>query len=199
MTYRPGDPAKPGRLFAEGPRFRTATLDPPWLERGGGKIKRGADRHYPLLPTPAIARVVRASGLWNLEDDAHVYCWVTDNFLVDGLRVLGELGVRYVRTIVWVKQRDGKLQRGLGQYFRGAHELCLFGVVGRGQSPDVMTSRRDLPSVLCAERGRHSAKPDAFVDLVEARSRGPYVEFFARSEREGWTSWGNEIAGEAAQ
>lgn len=183
----------PGLFPEEAPRFRTALIDCPWPERGGGKIKRGADRHYPLLPTTAMARVIRASGLWNLHENAHVYFWVTDNYLIDGLRILRELGAAYKRTLAWVKERDGQLQTGLGQYFRGSHELCLFGVVGRGKSDDVCQDRRDLPSVIRAPRERHSAKPVEFYDLIEARSKGPYVEFFARSERPGWTSWGNEV------
>lgn len=46
-------------------------------------------------------------------------------------------------------------------------------------------------------RGKHSAKPEAFLDLVEALSPGPYVELFARRDRLGWDTWGNESLGTA--
>lgn len=187
--------------------WRTAQLDPPWEERGGGG--RGAQEHYPLMDVDAIERTILDSGLWRPDADAHLYCWYTDNFLPDALQLVQRLGFRYVRTFIWVKlARDGvgfgteaaaELRIGLGQYARGAHEGMLFAVRGRGMAPEVMTERRDIRSVFFApvpsERGAriHSRKPDAAYELIEARSRGPYHEFFARRCRAGWASWGNEV------
>lgn len=172
--------------------FRTVLLDPPWLERGAGKVKRGADRHYPLLPTVDIPRVIQSAPVWHrIADDAHMYLWATNNFLQDGLWVMSMLGFRYVTKLEWVKDRVG-----LGQYWRGRTEPLLFGVRGEGYA--VRTERRDLDNVIddpdCygAPRGEHSAKPELFRDLIEQRSHGPYLEMFARTPREGWTLWGNE-------
>ena len=198
--------------------YATLTLDPPWLESGGGAIRRGANRHYGVLKTRDILQVIVDSGRWAPAEHAHVYLWVTNNYLEDGLWLLRRLGVRYVTTLVWIKlarlsradllARLGRwatgpdpleaivrLHSGLGQYFRGAHELCLFGVVGTGTAPAVYTGRRDLPTVICAPKRAHSVKPDAAYRRIEARSKGPYVEFFARAPRAGWTSWGNEVNG----
>lgn len=172
--------------------YPTILADPPWKESGGGRIKRGADRHYPLLSTADIVRVMQMSPLWRLADNAHLYLWVTNTFLPDGLRVMGDLGFRYVTNIAWIKDRAG-----LGQYFRGQHELLLFGVRGKGYG--ARTERKDLPGVLDesgfveAPRGKHSAKPATFHELIEARSKGPYLEIFARRERPGWDCWGNEV------
>lgn len=178
-------------------RWHTAVIDPPWLERGGGKVKRGADRHYPLMSREDCYRALVMSGQWTPDEDAHLYLWVTNNFLVEGILLMGELGFRYVTNIAWVKSKgdpepdaDG-VQIGLGQYFRGAHELCLFGV--RGSGLRIATEARDIPSVIVAPRGQHSRKPEAFYDLVERRSCQPYLECFARRGREGWQSWGNEV------
>lgn len=171
--------------------FRTIYADPPWAESGGGKVKRGADRHYPLLATHDIPRVMQLAPEWNIADDAHLYMWVTNNFLPGGLFVMGALGFRYVTNLCWVKDRAG-----LGQYFRGQHELLLFGVRGSGLA--VRTERRDIttlvdePSMYGAPRGQHSAKPHLFYELIESRSHGPFLEMFARSGREGWTAWGNQ-------
>lgn len=167
--------------------FPTIAADPPWNEQGGGKSVRGAQRHYPLLKTREIPGVIRGSGLWYPAPDAHLYLWVTNSFLADGIWVMGELGFRYVTNIAWVKH--GKF--GMGQYFRGQHELCLFGVRGRGMA--VRTERMDLPSVIHAPRTKHSRKPSEIYELIEKRSRGPYLELFARQPRAGWTSWGNEL------
>lgn len=172
--------------------FRTVLADPPWLERGAGKVKRGADRHYPLLPTHDIPRVMQSAPQWHdVADGAHLYLWVTNNFLPDGLWVMSMLGFRYVTNLAWVKDRAG-----LGQYFRGKHELLLFGV--RGSGFDVRTERRDLdtviddPTLYGAPRGEHSAKPHLFHELIEQRSHGPYLEMFARTNRVGWSAWGNQ-------
>ena len=107
-------------------KFKTVLLDPPWYERGGGKIKRGADKHYPIMKTPDIIRTITQCEHWNnIDDNAHMYLWVTNNHLESGLFVMRSLGFRYVTNIVWVKDRIG-----LGQYARGKHELLLFGTRG---------------------------------------------------------------------
>lgn len=184
--------------------WTTCLMDPPWPEHGGGKSKRGADRHYPLVKVRDMLSTISMSGVWHPADSAHLYMWVTDNYLADGLRLMGDLGFRFVRTWVWVKLKADEdtglsdeeladaMTSGLGQYARGQHELLLFGVRGDGLA--VRTTARDIGSVLPAIRTRHSAKPRMVHDLVEARSHGPWIEMFARSERPGWRSWGNEIA-----
>lgn len=174
------------------PPFGTITMDPPWNERGGGKICRGAQRHYDLIKTNAqMIEVVKGSGYpGRMAANSHAYIWVTNNFLKDGIELMEAIGFRYVTNVVWVKPSFG-----IGQYFRGQHELCLFGVKGKGW--DACQGGRDgrlrnLPSVIQAPKRKHSQKPDEFIDLVEKRSAGPYVELFARTSRPGWATWGLE-------
>jgi len=216
--------------------FRVVNLDPPWLEKGGGKIKRGADKHYALLPTPKILDVVAECPLFNFEENAHMFMWVTDSFLKDGLWLMENLGFEYKRTFQWVKVKgkpkkldfetgiavelehkiycrtkvglecdcgvDIELRYGIGQYARGAHEMMLFGVKGKGQDESVFSGLRNIPSVFFAPNPKddenkriHSRKPDASYELIEARSKGPYLEMFARRQyNSNWTCWGNEIA-----
>ena len=197
--------------------IRTIQMDPPWLERGAGKIKRGADRHYPLMKKEDILRTILQSTHWNdVGPDAHLYMWVTNNYLEDGLWVMAALDFRYVTNVCWVKVKEdwpdilselvdeqGNLQLnpltwaktlasalriGLGQYFRGSHELCLFGVRGECSKPE-----KAHPSVFHAPRGEHSAKPERIYEIIESSSPGPYLEIFARSGRPNWTVWGNEV------
>jgi N6-adenosine-specific RNA methylase IME4 len=163
--------------------FGTILLDPPWLERGGGKCKRGADRHYPLMGVDDIYRTVTRLR-FAPAPNAHCYLWVTNNFLPDGLHLMSLLDFRYVTNLVWVKDRFG-----LGFYFRGQHELLLFGV--RGET--IKTRTNNTPTVIQSPRRRHSQKPDGVYDLIEANSQGPYLELFARTQRPGWTAWGNEV------
>lgn len=191
--------------------YVTLMADPPWWEAGGGKIKRGADRHYPLMKTRDICALPVAG--W-MAQNAHCYIWVTNNFLRDGLEVIETWGFRYVTTITWFKSKrsvddeitdderecfgaNANLQVGLGQYFRGCTEQCLFGV--RGNVPYRMTTegkRAQGRTGFHAPRNEHSAKPVRMRQMVETVSPGPYLEMFARQPASGWDVWGNESTGE---
>lgn len=175
-------------------RFRTIVADPPWQERGGGQVKRGADRHYALLSTPSIARAMLEADVWLPAPMCHLWMWATSNHLQDALQVVDALGFRYVTHFVWVKVRLSVKglcpQVGLGQYLRHAHELCLLATRGAAAVPP---PERRPPSVLLAKRTEHSRKPDDAYRIFEQVSHGPRLEMFARREREGWTTWGNEL------
>lgn len=196
--------------------FRTVLIDPPWNETGGGKIKRGADRHYPLMKTRDMPDMIRGSRVFLPADDAHLWLWSTNTKLPDALWVGAELGFTYKTNAVWVKTADPAdvaydeervhgmlarvcdlddlgLQIGLGQYLRGAHELLLFFTRGKGMAVDAWNGHRDVRSVIRARRTKHSKKPSAAHDLIERVSKGPRLEMFARSSREGWIAWGDEI------
>lgn len=187
------------------PPYRCVVLDAPWAEYGGGG--RGAQNHYPLMGLSDIAKTVSRADKFLVASDAHLWCWVTDNFLQDGLSLIEQLGFTYKRTFCWVKL-DGDeigelaehdtaiivaeraLQIGLGQYARGAHELCLFATRGNAMVP---APEHRPPSVLFAPRREHSRKPDeCFRDWFTSVSPGPYLEMFAREPRPGWDAWGLE-------
>lgn len=179
--------------------YQTIYADPPWLERGSGQCKRGADRHYPLMKTRDICALPVAS--W-AAPNAHCYIWVTNNFLPDGLKVMDAWGFRYVTKIEWFKGEDAeddavadaRLQFGIGQYYRGCTEPCLFGV--RGVLPYRFREdgkRAQGRTGFHARRGEHSVKPEAMRRMVELVSHGPRLEMFARRPADGWDSWGNEV------
>jgi N6-adenosine-specific RNA methylase IME4 len=173
-------------------KYKTILADPPWYERGGGKIKRGADRHYPLMKTSEI--VAMKNFVNNLADDnCHLYLWVTNNFLKDGLLVMDAWGFRYITTITWVKDSIG-----LGQYFRGMSEHCLFGV--RGNLPyrqvvctDGKIKRAQGQTIIFGPKTRHSEKPEKLRYMAELVSYPPRIELFARQKVHGWDCWGNEV------
>lgn len=168
--------------------FRCIAIDPPWPEQGGGKITRGAQAHYALLKSPHdIIRVIYQSGVFTPDPQGcHGWLWTTNNFLNDGLFVLKALGFRYINKLTWGKIRNGKIQKGLGQYFFGSDEVCLFGVMGR------LKAQGRVPTFFTAERGEHSRKPDEAYTMMETVSPGPRLEMFARGPRENWSVWGNE-------
>jgi len=178
-------------------KYKTIYADPPWPEHGGGKIKRGADRHYNLMSVKEIKSmpVIKIA-----EENSHLYLWVTNNYIENGLEVMKAWGFTYKTKITWVKGErleNGliKLENpGLGQYYRGLDEVCLFGA--RGFMPyKVITGRRQQgTTVLIAPRGKHSEKPKEMYEQIEKVSYPEYIELFARNIREGWTSWGNEVS-----
>lgn len=164
-------------------KYRTVLLDPPWNESGGGKIKRGADRHYPLMKTKDIISLCQKFLEDKTDNNCHCYLWVTNNFLPDGMELMNSLGFRYVTNIVWIKDRFG-----LGQYFRGQHELLLFGVKGVLPYKD-----KSQTTVINVKKREHSRKPDEQYFKIEAVSYPPYLEMFARYPRINWDSWGNVL------
>ena len=99
-----------------------------------------------------------------------------------------EWGFRYVTTITWAKDRFG-----LGQYFRGQTEHCLFGVKGKLPYKVINGKRQQATTLINAKRTKHSRKPQEMYKYIERVSYGDYLELFARNKRENWDSWGNEI------
>jgi len=167
-------------------RYRTVYADPPWMERGAGVIKRGADRHYPLMKTQDIMALPVSS---LAAGDAHLYLWTTNNFLPDALKVIEAWGFQYRTTITWLKDRFG-----LGQYFRGMTEHCLFAVRGSlpyRQRPD--GKRAQGVTGFVERRGEHSVKPETMRKMIELVSYPPRVELFARQRLAGWDAWGLEV------
>jgi N6-adenosine-specific RNA methylase IME4 len=129
--------------------------------------------------------------------NAHLYLWVPNALLPEGLAVMQGWGFRYVSNLVWAKRRKdgGPDGRGVGFYFRNVTELILFGV--RGSMRTLDPGRRQVNMIETRKR-EHSRKPEEAYDLIEACSPGPYLEMFARYARPGWSSWGAESAEEVA-
>lgn len=174
--------------------YKTIYADPPWPESGGGRIKRGADRWYPLMSLDAIAALtVEDLPVRNLlhPEGAHLYLWTTNNYLEASFSVLKAWGFEYITTVTWAK--IGRL--GLGQYFRGATEHCLFATTKKKLPYRTLPDgkRAQGLTLITAERQDHSRKPQEMRRYIEAVSHPPYLELFARDRFEGWDVWGNEV------
>lgn len=190
--------------------MKTALLDPPWPERGGGKIKRGADRHYPVINNEyQMLQVIVDSGMWNPDPDGcSIWMWATRNYLKMAMSLLDLMGATYVTSVVWVKAEKAEMldldakgkvikrtavlpQRpGLGQRMRGAHEYLLYARVGSVPLPKIKPGAE----IYAPRSERHSEKPEEAFELIETHDPpGVRVEFFSRSQREGWLHHGNEL------
>ena len=182
------------RRLAGGP-FSTILADPPWrFMNRTGKVAPEHRRlsRYDTMTTAAI-RALPVSEV--ASENAHLYLWVPNALIADGLRVMESWGFTYKSNIVWAKRRKdgGPDGRGVGFYFRNVTELILFGV--KGSMRTLAPGRRQVNMIETRKR-EHSRKPDEQYDIIEACSPGPYLELFARYSRQGWTSWGLEAGDE---
>ncbi|MDN7861599.1 MT-A70 family methyltransferase [Burkholderia cepacia] len=175
--------------------FSTVLADPPWrFANRTGKVApehRRLDRYSTMTLDAIMAIDVKKA----LAPSAHLYLWVPNALLPDGLKVMEAWGFRYVSNIVWAKRRKdgGPDGRGVGFYFRNVTELLLFGVKG---SMRTLAPGRSQVNMIETRKREHSRKPDEQYDLIEACSPGAYLEMFARHARPGWSVWGDESSDE---
>jgi len=173
-------------------KFRTVLADPPWrFTNRTGKVAPEHRRlaRYGTMSTDEICELPVQSVT---QSTSHLYMWVPNALLPDGLRVMAAWGFEYKANIVWHKIRKdgGSDGRGVGFYFRNVTELILFGV--RGKNARTEAPGRSQVNYLSSRKREHSRKPDEQYDLIESCSKGPYLELFARGTRENWTYWGNQ-------
>ena len=173
-------------------RFATVLADPPWqFQNRTGKVAPEHKRlnRYGTMTLPEIQALPVESVL---ADTAHLYLWVPNALLPDGLAVMAAWGFLYKSNIVWHKIRKdgGPDGRGVGFYFRNTTELLLFGV--RGKNARTLPPGRRQFNFMATQKREHSRKPDEQYALIESCSPGAYLEMFARGSRPGWTTWGNQ-------
>ncbi|ABM40678.1 MT-A70 family protein [Acidovorax sp. JS42] len=175
-----------------GRKFSTVLADPPWqFQNRTGKMAPEHKRlnRYGTMDLDAIKALPVAEVC---ADTAHLYLWVPNALLPDGIEVLRAWGFQYKSNLVWHKIRKdgGSDGRGVGFYFRNVTELILFGV--RGKNARTLAPGRSQVNLLATQKREHSRKPDELYPLIEACSPGPFLEMFARGSRPGWTTWGNQ-------
>lgn len=178
--------------FCNGQKFATIYADPPWrFQNRTGKVapeNKKLNRYETMeledikaMPISQIAA-----------DKSHLYLWVPNALLPEGLEVMKAWGFEYKGNIVWEKVRkDGMPDgRGVGFYFRNVTELLLFGI--RGGSNRTLAPARSQVNLIRTMKREHSRKPDEIIPIIERCSSGPFIELFARGDREGWAMWGNQ-------
>ncbi|MGO9459834.1 MAG: MT-A70 family methyltransferase [Rhodomicrobium sp.] len=174
----------------EGRRFGAILADPPWqFQNKTGKVAPEHRRlnRYATLNLEEIAALPVAEAA---AATSHLYLWVPNALLPEGLAVMKTWGFSYKSNIVWHKIRKdgGPDGRGVGFYFRNVTEILLFGV--RGKNARTLPPGRRQVNYLATRKREHSRKPDEQYGLIEACSPGPFLELFARGIRSGWECWG---------
>lgn len=174
-----------------GYRFGTILADPPWqFANRTGKV---APEHHRLrrYATMSLEEITAVPVAEVAAKQSHLYLWVPNALLLEGLRVLAAWGFTYKTNIVWHKIRKdgGPDGRGVGFYFRNTTELILFGVRGGMRT---LAPGRTQVNILKSQKQEHSRKPEEMYDIIESCSPGPYLELFARGPREKWFQWGDQ-------
>lgn len=178
--------------FVGGRRFPTIMADPPWqfVNRTGKvapehrRLSRYGTMDLNQIKTLPVHDITAPT--------AHLYLWVPNALLPEGLEVLRAWGFTYKSNIVWHKVRKdgGSDGRGVGFYFRNVTELILFGT--KGKNARTLPPGRSQVNYISSRKREHSRKPDEQYPLIESCSPGPYLELFGRGIRKGWTTWGNQ-------
>ena len=175
-----------------GKQRKTVLADPPWqFQNRTGKV---APEHKRLnrYPTMNLDEIKNFPVSDVIADKAHLYLWVPNALLPEGLEVLKAWGFEYKTNLIWEKVRkDGYPDgRGVGFYFRNVTEILLFGV--KGDNNRTLDPARSQVNLVRSMKREHSRKPDEMIKIIQSCSPGPYLEMFARGYRDGWTLWGNQ-------
>lgn len=184
--------------FTENKKYNTIYADPPWqFQNRTGKV---APEHKRLMRyetmTLADIKALPISGIAG--DKAHLYLWVPNALLPEGLEVMEAWGFEYKANIVWEKVRKdgGPDGRGVGFYFRNVTELLLFGIKKKSSPNRTLAPARSQVNLLRTIKREHSRKPDEIIPVIEACSQEPRIELFARGTRQNWDMWGNQATPE---
>jgi N6-adenosine-specific RNA methylase IME4 len=178
--------------FINGRRFKTILADPPWqFQNRTGKMAPEHKRlaRYSTMTLDDIKALPVSDAV---ESTSHLYLWVPNALLPEGLAVMQAWGFNYKSNIVWQKVRKdgGPDGRGVGFYFRNVTEILLFGV--RGKNARTLQPGRTQVNIISTRKREHSRKPDEQYEVIQSCSPGPYLELFARGERPKWTIWGHQ-------
>lgn len=182
------------RRYTSGKKYKTIYADPPWqFQNRTGKV---APEHKRLsrYSTMALDEIKQLPVSEIADEKSHLYLWVPNALLPQGLEVMKAWGFEYKTNIIWEKTRhDGMPDgRGVGFYFRNVTEILLFGI--KGDKNRTLDAGRSQVNLIRATKREHSRKPDEFVTLIESCSSAPFLELFARGSRSGWDMWGNQAS-----
>ncbi len=164
--------------------YRTICADPPWLVARGPEWGSNGPSRPLTYPTMTVSEIAGLPVRERAAKDAHLYLWTINAYVVEAYEIARAWGFRPSTLLTWCKQPHGF---GLGGTYSLTSEHVLFARRG------TLTAKKRVDSTWFQwPRAAHSVKPEAFLDLVESVSPGPYLELFARRQRLGWDTWGNE-------
>jgi N6-adenosine-specific RNA methylase IME4 len=166
------------RELPEG-KYQVIYADPPWEYKNSG-FTQSAASIYPTMPIDDICNLKVAD---LAADSCVLFMWATSPLLPEALKVMEAWGFTYKASRVWVKNRAP----GIGWWVHTYHEFLLIGSKGENLHPS-----EPMHSIITGDVTVHSKKPHSVYADIETNYPGPYIELFARNDRDGWGNWGNE-------
>ncbi|MEW5746487.1 MAG: MT-A70 family methyltransferase [Nitrospirota bacterium] len=192
MTERVLKPAEDFIKYIGSKKYSTILADPPW--QFANRTGKMAPEHKRLnrYSTLTLQEIKEVPVSLAVAEESHLYLWVPNALLREGMEVMEAWGFQYKTNIIWHKIRKdgGPDGRGVGFYFRNTTEMILFGIRGKLRT---LAPGRSQVNIIKSQKREHSRKPDELYGIIEACSPGPYLELFARGKRKNWHQWGNEV------
>ena len=176
-------------VSGHGRKYKTIVADPPWrVNNPNGWGKNGKSSGHKHLPYATMTfNEILALPVGDLAADVcHLYLWTTNKWVERSYAVARAWGFNPATLLTWCKPMHGL---GPGGHYVQTTEFCLFArrsVEGRNPAIRCETTWWEWP------RRKHSEKPEQFLDIAQMVSDAPRIELFARTNRLGWDSWGNE-------
>ena len=178
--------------YTQGKKYKTIYADPPWQFQNRTGTVAPEHKRLNRYPTMKLEDIMKLPVGDVADEKSHLYLWVPNALLPEGLQVMEAWGFEYKTNLIWEKTRkDGEPDgRGVGFYFRNVTEILLFGI--KGEKNRTLDPGRSQVNLIRAMKKEHSRKPEEFIDLIEKCSNAPYLEVFARGNRDSWDMWGNQ-------
>jgi N6-adenosine-specific RNA methylase IME4 len=174
-------------------KYGAILMDPPWSFKTwsakGTESHRSAEQHYTTVALPLL---VDMPVIELAAPDCALFMWAVDSHVEEAIHLARAWGFSYkTRAFDWVKTCKSdptKPRMGMGYWTRKESEECLLFTQGKPKRVG-----KGVRQVIMAPRREHSRKPDEIYKRIEHLVKGPYLEMFARQQRTGWDSWGNEV------
>ena len=178
--------------FTHGKKYCTIYADPPWQFANRTGKMAPENKRLSRSSTMKLNDIMKLPVSSAAAEKSHLYLWVPNALLPEGLEVMRAWGFEYKTNLIWEKVRKDGMPDGRGVvfYFRNVTEILLFGI--RGENNRTLQPGRSQVNLLRSIKREHSRKPDEFINLIESCSPGPYLEMFARGDRDNWDMWGDQ-------
>ena len=181
-------------IFNTSMKYDVILADPPWKQSKGGKksvrqSSSGQAMDYSVCTLDEIRNHLKQATELT-EDNAILFLWTIDKYLIDAQRIAESLGYKLHARMIWNKVT------GIPAAFtiRYGHEYLLYMYKGKLR-PIAYDERGRIHTVFTERVKRHSQKPEISFEIIQRLyPTERKIELYARQERPGWDCWGNEVS-----
>jgi N6-adenosine-specific RNA methylase IME4 len=174
-------------------KYSCIVIDPPWFY----ELRKDDNTHRNRIPYPPmkIEEILKLPIPALCDEKGTVlWLWFTNNHMLEASSCIQHWGFTLKTILTWEKiSKKGTTRIGTGHWLRNCTEHCILATHGNVTSFSHSKKLTNEPTILKAPRREHSRKPEEFYSLVEHLCEGTKLEMFARQQRKGWDTWGNEV------